>query len=75
MKMTFYITFLATLLMSCSSKKVVTEVEEIPCVVNTNESCVCITLYKPVCGCDNKTYTNSCHAKCNGVTYVEGECK
>jgi hypothetical protein len=36
---------------------------------------VCIEIYQPVCGCDQKTYSNSCHASIKGVTnWQEGAC-
>ena len=32
--------------------------------------------YTPVCGCNNKTYSNQCEANAWGIeTYVDGECK
>jgi hypothetical protein len=35
----------------------------------------CIELYKPVCGCDNRTYSNSCFAEINGLnSWTEGAC-
>jgi hypothetical protein len=40
-----------------------------------NPDAMCYQVYKPVCGCDNKTYSNDCEARKSGVTsWKEGEC-
>ena len=34
----------------------------------TTKPQICIQIYKPVCGCNNKTYSNSCHAAGAGTS-------
>ena len=36
---------------------------------------LCTMVYEPVCGCDQKTYSNACHADRAGITaYTNGPC-
>lgn len=45
------------------------------CKEKVKEDCVCTMQYDPVCGCNQKTYSNACMAECHGITkYVKGEC-
>ena len=67
--------FLLTLILcvvACEDKK-----KDDGCI---NESQIsgdpCITIFDPVCGCDDKTYSNSCVAFNSGVTeWTNGECQ
>ena len=39
------------------------------------KNCICPQIYMPVCGEDNKTYSNSCVAECAGVKFTMGACE
>ncbi len=52
---------------SCAAKK---------CVEKEPNDCVCTMQYDPVCGCNNKTYSNACDAECHGIMdYKPGPCE
>ena len=59
--------FVLTLPQGCTSKK---------CVEQHVEDCVCTMEYNPVCGCNQKTYSNPCAAECAGIhKYTKGPCE
>ncbi|MEO6132111.1 MAG: Kazal-type serine protease inhibitor [Saprospiraceae bacterium] len=67
-KLFLYVSFLSgTMLLSCDDKST--------CIEKLDPNCICILIYDPVCGCNHKTYGNSCQAECAGITeYTKGEC-
>lgn len=65
--------FISLLFLNCSNNN-----DEITaCKESENRGEVfCTADYTPVCGCNNKTYSNQCEAIAWGIqTYVAGECK
>lgn len=43
---------------------------------DSKRDCICIDVVSPVCGVDNKTYNNTCRARCAGVDVKhKGECR
>jgi hypothetical protein len=62
---------------NASEKNHRTNNQEEPCIdpSKIDRDMMCIELWEPVCGCDGKTYSNTCYAEREGVTsWTDGEC-
>lgn len=55
--------------------QVKTEVKEAVTPAQAAKNCICVKMWMPVCGKNNKTYGNSCEADCAGVKYTQGACQ
>ena len=66
---------LLTLSLSLTAATCSKDSEEVACAEREVEDCMCTMEYKPVCGCNKKTYGNACDASCHGIEdYTEGAC-
>lgn len=63
------------LMLSLTLLKFVSCSKEKECAEQIGLECIRTLPYDPVCGCNDKTYSNACHAEWAGIhNYTHGEC-
>ena len=68
-------TLLVALCLSFMAATCSKDSEEEACTEHEVADCICTMEYKPVCGCNKKTYGNVCDASCHGIEdYTDGAC-
>lgn len=88
MKSTTITLFLALVLAGCNADspqtdpglaegEATTTQADTPCVLKPpGKPMACTMVWRPVCGCNGVTYSNSCSARAAGVpSFTEGECR
>ncbi len=79
-KIKFLIGFLLPLsitliLLSASTCKQSADIPTPNCTEQARSAVMCTADYTPVCGCNQKTYSNACEAEARGIkTYTQGAC-
>ena len=78
-KIHIIITLLVVIIFSCDELYILKSKNDISvgCIDDSkiNDQIVCIEVFDPVCGCNDKTYPNFCYAEREGVTdWSKGAC-
>ena len=66
-----------SLSLQCTNQPLLKNAEKETCIDphRINPNAMCTMDYNPVCGCDDRTYSNACVAENSGVLFwEEGEC-
>lgn len=63
------------IILSATTCKQANETPSPSCSEQPRSAVLCTADYTPVCGCNQKTYSNACEAEARGIkTYTQGAC-